>query len=107
MTAQLSTPLGKIQVPCEFKRLQIALLNLGQSMAQDGVILTDDAFRAADVAMSPFFVMVTPEFRVLLQAETSGDGALSETSVLTFEPDAIAAVLKKMRCAAIKTRVRR
>ena len=102
MTAQLSAPLGKIQVPCEFKRLQIALLNLGQSIAQDGIVLTDDAFRAADVAMSPFFVMVTPEFRVLLQAEPSGDGALSETSVLTFEPDVIAAVLKKMRSQLTK-----
>jgi two-component system, sensor histidine kinase and response regulator len=102
MTAQIATPPGKIQVLCEFKRLQGALLNLGHSMAQDGIVLTDDVFRAADVAVSPFFVMVTPEFRVLLQAEASSDGAPSEASVLTFEADAITAFLKKMRSQLTK-----
>jgi two-component system, sensor histidine kinase and response regulator len=102
MTAQLSTALRQTQVPCEFTRLQSVLLSLGQGMAQGGVMLTDEAFQLAGAGIAPFFVVVTPEFRVLLQAELSRGGAVAETSLLTFEPDTIAGFLKKMRSQVTK-----
>jgi two-component system, sensor histidine kinase and response regulator len=104
MTTQLISALGKIQVPCEFKRLQGALLNLGQGIAQSGggVILTDDVFQEGGVVVSPFLAVVTPEFRVLLQAESSKNGMYAEASVLIFEPEVIAVFLKKMRSQVTK-----
>jgi two-component system, sensor histidine kinase and response regulator len=102
MTTQLSTALKQIQVPCEFQRLQPALLSLGQGIAQGGVVLTDEAFQSAGVGVAPFVVVVTSEFRVLLQPELSRDGEVAQPSWLTFEADNISAFLKKLRSQATK-----
>jgi two-component system, sensor histidine kinase and response regulator len=102
MTTQLSTALKQIQVPCEFQRLKVVLLSLGQGMTEGGVVLTNEVFQSAGVGVAPFFVVVTPEFRVLLQAELSGDDAVAETALLTFEADTISAFLKKLRSQVTK-----
>jgi two-component system, sensor histidine kinase and response regulator len=102
MTTQLSTTLKQIQVSCEFQRLQSVLLSLGQEMAQGGVVLTDEAFQSAGIGMAPFVVVVTPEFRVLLQPELSCDGEVAQLSWLTFEADSISAFLKKLRSQVTK-----
>ena len=111
MTTQLSSTaaavvsFGEIRVPCEFENLKAALLNLGQSIAQNengGVTLTDDLLSAAGItASSRFLVMVTPEFRVLLRAELAG-AEVTEAAVLSFETKTIAAFLKKMRSQVAK-----
>ncbi|WP_404787670.1 ATP-binding protein [Altericista sp. CCNU0014] len=100
MTTQLSNTLAHIRVPCEFEHLKPALLNLAEGVARDGVTLTEDAFTTAGVAVSPFFVVVAAEFRALLQAETTEDGVAA--SSLTFDPESIAAFLKKLRAQVAK-----
>jgi two-component system, sensor histidine kinase and response regulator len=104
MTAQLSMAQRQIHVPCEFTQLQGALLNLGQEIAQGGIVLTDAAFQAAGLMVSPFLAVVTPEFRVLLQAESpsSDEDGVAARSVLTFDPDTIATFVKKLRSQATK-----
>lgn len=120
MTTQLSsntcvTSLGEIRVPCEFENLKVALLKLGQSIAQNengGITLTDDLLSASGIkGFSRFLVMVTPEFRVLIRAELTGaeltgaeltDAEVTEATVLSFEAKTIAAFLKKMRSQVSK-----
>jgi hypothetical protein len=108
MTAQRSssvTPisLGEIRVPCKFETLKAALLNLGQSSAQNsGVTLTDDLLTAAGIVVSSrFLVVVTAEFRVLLQAELAA-AEVTEAAFLSFEAETITAFLKKMRSQVAK-----
>jgi two-component system, sensor histidine kinase and response regulator len=82
-----------------FEHLKAAILELGRPLAAQGVVLTEAAFVAADVAISPFVLVVTPEFRALLRA---GDSAAVELSLpeLTLEPKQISAFLKTLRAQA-------
>lgn len=103
MTARLSTTLGDIRVPCSFERCKTALLNLGQGMAQNGVILTNETVITAGASvLPPFLAIVTADFRVLLRAESPVDGVAPEVSFLTFDLDTIAAFLKKLRSQVTK-----
>jgi two-component system, sensor histidine kinase and response regulator len=104
MTPRLATTLGDIRVPCPFDRCKTALLNLGQSIAQNGIILTDETVSSAGISvpMPLFFVVVTAEFRVLLRANASVDESDPDVSFLTFESETITAFLKKLRSQVTK-----
>jgi two-component system, sensor histidine kinase and response regulator len=105
VTSPSISTLKQFQVPCEFKQLRGALLNLSQSLVQgggSGIVLTNESLQEAGIAASPFIVIVTPEFRVLLQVQSTQDLPLIEASVLTLEPDAITSFLKKLRSQVTK-----
>jgi two-component system, sensor histidine kinase and response regulator len=82
-----------------FEHLKTALLELGRPLAAQGVILTEASFAAADVAITPFVLIIAPEFRGLLWAS---DAAAVEPSLptLTLESKQISAFLKTLRSQA-------
>jgi hypothetical protein len=79
-----------------FEHLKTAILELGRPLVDQGVVLTEASFVSANVAIAPFVLVVTPEFRGLLRAV---DSAAVESSLpeLTLEPKQISAFLKTLR----------
>jgi two-component system, sensor histidine kinase and response regulator len=80
-----------------FERLKSAILGLGYPFAGQGVILTEASFSALHpIEIAPFALVITPEFRGLLQAGNS-TAAESNLPQLTLEPKEISAFLKTLR----------
>jgi hypothetical protein len=79
-----------------FEHLRTALLELGRPLAAQGVILTEASFAAVDVAIAPFVLIMTPEFRGLLRASDAAAGELS-LPTLTLESKQLSAFLKTLR----------
>jgi two-component system, sensor histidine kinase and response regulator len=74
-----------------FEHLKSAILDLGRPLAAQGIVLTETSFSATDVAIAPFVLVITPEFRGLLRA---GKSSLPQ---LTLEPKQISAFLKTLK----------
>jgi two-component system sensor histidine kinase/response regulator len=100
MVAFTPTSLEKPPQYAVFERLKTAILDAGQDWSKTGVVLTDS--HLADTAReAPFLVVVTPEFRVLLQAPAIS-APPSSTPTLTLNSQVIAAFLKKLQSRASK-----
>ncbi|MCG9892863.1 MAG: ATP-binding protein [Thermosynechococcaceae cyanobacterium MS004] len=82
-----------------FERLKAAILDLGHPLLAEGVVLTEEAFRGVNPDMTPFVLVVAPEFRGLLHAQETTEPLSLPT--LTLETPRITAFLKTLRSLAI------
>jgi two-component system, sensor histidine kinase and response regulator len=84
-----------------FADLKATLLDLEHTWSETGVVLSDADWLGGPGTVSPFLVIVTPGFRILLQVDPANESA-SEQLQLTIDTQVIEAFLKKLRSRTTK-----
>jgi two-component system sensor histidine kinase/response regulator len=81
--------------------LKATILDLKDDWSETGVVLSDTDCSGGTGTFAPFLVIVTPSFRMLLQANLA-QATTAEELQLTMDDQVIEAFLKKLRSRATK-----